>query len=249
MYNWKFQRLYGNENFNDRLIEDLCAAFIDGMGISTYSKEDIRQRLSHCQLLGVLEGEDGSVYGSIMVSVPETPLDGKYFIWGNGGYLAKAAQKRAVWRQILEKVEACFPEKDFGWIGCRTQNPLMMRSYGLFGKLYPFEGDYGDTEGQMLMDYMLQHVEHVRDVPELFRHKGICKALYREYNIGKLGDYPVNINGQIERQLDRWGFDRDNGDSLVVVAKLPAKDTKSPLSLETYIPVRDSYQELFEKTA
>lgn len=219
MYTWKFQRLHGEEHFDNKLLIELREAFTDGLGVQNCTVEDIRARLSECQLLGLLEGtDDGTIYGCVMINVPETPLEGKYLIWGCGGYLRKAAQRKIVWRQILKNITACFPDKEFGWIGCRTQNPLMMRSYGLFGTLYPFEADYAQGEGQLLMTYMREQIAQVKNVPELVAVKGICRALY---TTGRMGDYPVNINGRIEQHLAEWGFERDRGDSLVVVAKLP----------------------------
>lgn len=227
MYTWKFQRLYGDEHFDYKLVMQLRDAFNDGLGVQDCTTLDIVTRLTECQLLGLLEGEDGGIYGCVMVSIPATPLQGKYLIWGNGGYLRKAAQRKIVWRQILSKISACFPDKEFGWIGCRTQNPLMMRGYGLFGSLYPFEADYSQGEGQMLMDYLRQHIPQVKNVLDLDAPKGICRALYQT---GRMGDYPVNLNGPLEQRLNSWGFDRDKGDSLVVVAKLAAVSQQANLA-------------------
>jgi hypothetical protein len=218
MYNWNFHHLRGNEEFDPQILAELCEAFTDSMGGEGCTIEDIKGRLAECQLLGLLQDEQGAIYGCVMVSIPATPLNGKYLIWGNSGYLRKSVQRRMVWRQILNKITACFPDKEFGWIGCRTQNPLMMRSYSFFGTLMPFESDYSQGEGQQLMRYMRRHISQVRDVPALDATKGICQALY---STGRMGDYPVNLNGRIEQTLDEWGFQRDRGDSLVVVAELP----------------------------
>jgi hypothetical protein len=218
MYTWKFHHLHGNEQFDPQLLLELRDAFTDGMGVEGCTIEDITRRLAECQLLGLLQDVNGAIYGCVMVSIPQTPLDGKYLIWGNGGYLRKSVQRRMVWRQILNKIVECFPEREFGWIGCRTQNPLMMRSYSFFGSLMPFETDYSQGEGQLLMRYMREHIPQVRDVPDLLANKGICRALYSS---GRMGDYPIDLNGRIEQALDQWGFERERGDSLVVVAKLP----------------------------
>jgi hypothetical protein len=228
MYNWKFYHLQGDEQFDSRLLLELHEAFADSMGVEGCTIENITRRLAECQLLGLLEDVNGAIYGCVLVSIPATPLHGKYLIWGNTGYLRKSVQRRMVWRQILNKIVECFPEREFGWIGCRTQNPLMMRSYSFFGSLMPFETDYSQGEGRLLMRYMRQHIPQVRDVPELLPNKGICRALY---STGRMGDYPVNLTGRIEQTLDEWGFERERGDSLVVVAKLPPVARSVPVLL------------------
>ncbi|HEX2910067.1 MAG TPA: hypothetical protein VH186_04620, partial [Chloroflexia bacterium] len=110
------------------------------------------------------------------------------------------------------------------WIGCRTQNPVMMRCYGLFGSLCPFEADYSGLEGQELIHYLRRHIGQVRDVERFDATKGIC---YNVYNTGRMGDYALNLNGQIEQRLAEWGFNPDLGDSLVVVARLPRVESQA----------------------
>lgn len=95
---------------------------------------------------------------------------------------------------------------------------LMMRSYGYFGSLYPFEADYSTGEGYKVMDYLLEHIPQVKYTTNLVRDKGLCRSIY---NSGRLGDYKVNVKRGIEKQLAEWGFNRDNGDALIVIARLP----------------------------
>lgn len=218
MYSWHFQILNDKENFDPELVEQVRDTFADSFAMACSTQETV-DRLKESQMLGLLKDETGRVCGCSLAIVPSTPFEDKYLVWGNGGFLRKTIQDKMLWLQMLGKITELFPERTFGWLGCRTQNPIIVRIYSSFGMVYPFQAKYSEGEGGTLLDYLIENIPQLSHISNLNRDTGICRAVY---SIGRMGDYQLNPNGKIEQQLAAWDFNYDNGDCVIIVAKLPS---------------------------
>jgi hypothetical protein len=110
--------------------------------------------------------------------------------------------------------------REFGWVGGRTQNTKVLLRYSRLGRLFPFDQPYDEGTGKAVMTFLVRNIDEVREIGDGLNHKtGICQNVYPE---GRLGDFRESIPEaeRFERQLQVWGFQRENGDAIVAVAKL-----------------------------
>ena len=113
-----------------------------------------------------------------------------------------------------------YANRVYGWIGGRTQNPLVFLRYAKLGTVYPFDQLYTNDLGISVMKYLLENIAEVKEFKDrLNLNTGICRGVYPE---GKLGDYPISIKGgeHYEKLLRIWRFNRENGDAIITVVKL-----------------------------
>ena len=220
MYTWKFQKPSDMNDVNNNLSKAIHQVYLDGFGLQEgWSLEGIRKALTRSTVLGLLTTDSGEISGYAFYSIPNSPLMGLYMLWEDAICLKKVAQGSLKSKEVFDRASALFPGLTFGWVGGRTQNPLVMRRYSKLGLLFPFEIAYDEGEGSLVMNYLLENINEVNEVPRLDRSNGICRGIYRGR---RLGDYKVSIGGteQLEARLSAWGFDRDKGDALIVVSKL-----------------------------
>jgi hypothetical protein len=223
MFDWQFQLAKNIESDDSRLLKSIHQVFLDGFGLSKgWSIEGIRKRLRTSNVAGFLRKDGEEIYGYAFYSVPSEPLGEAYMLWEDGICLRKEVQGKELTKQVVEKACFIFPGRRFGWVGGRTQNPVVMSRYSKFGLLLPFDTSYNSPDGKPVMDYLLKHIEEVKDVykgQRLDLRNGICRGIYRE---GRLGDYPLEVKGteKFHRQLLQWGFQRDSGDAAIIVSKL-----------------------------
>ena len=217
---WQFHHLRDLEP-DDALTESMHKIFLDGFGLKEgWSIGGIKKALMRSTILGLLVDPKGNTWGYAMYTIPDEPLMGTYFLWEDAICLKKDAQGKGfssiVWGMIL----SFYSNRKFGWVGGRTQNPLIIKRYSNFGTLFPFDFTYAQSDGKLIMDFLCQHIAEVRDVEYLKKETGICRRVYSE---GRLGDYPIPSEKDIlkfEKRLSDWNFQRENGDAIVVVAKV-----------------------------
>jgi hypothetical protein len=233
-YTWHFQTLHDDSTINETDVEQILATFRDGFALSEgWSLAGVREALQRSTVLGLLRDAEGMIFGYSFYSIPQALLEGTYLLWEDALCLRRAVQGCGYTRPLVKKVCELFPDRVFGWVGGRTQNPVVMLRYaGMGGTLFPFLQAYDSAEGQVLWDFLLEHLEEVRQPHEagtLDAATGICRAVYPE---GRLGDYPVDCDGAalFERQLADWGFDRERGDAVLVVTHLA-----EPLNLSSKV--------------
>jgi hypothetical protein len=132
--------------------------------------------------------------------------------------LKKLAQGNKKTREVWKRASAFFPGRRFGWIGGRTQNPLIMHRYDTLGYLFPFEMAYNEGDGRLVMEYLLANIEEVSSSSRLDKSNGICRGKYGQ----RLGDYEIGIDGaeELEAKLSAWEFDHDKGDAVIIVSRL-----------------------------
>ncbi len=217
---WNFRRLTGADDSDENILKAIHQVFLDGFGLQEgWSLDGISKALKRSTVLGLLTTAGGEVNGYALYSIPDAPLSGAYMLWEDAICLKKGVQGSKKTREVFERAGKLFPDREFGWIGGRTQNPLVMKRYGKLGSLFPLETAYDGVEGRLIMQYLLEHIGEAKEATGLDRSSGICRGIYRER---RLGDYQLGISGteQFEERLSEWGFDREHGDALLVVAKL-----------------------------
>jgi hypothetical protein len=206
----------------DGWVRDIQRIFKDGFGLpSDWRSESIRRKLGHCSLFGFLsekEKPNATALGYAVYSIPNEPFRGRCILWEEAICIVKDARIRGMGLSFaaLRNAMACFPELDFGFVGGRTQNPVIFKRYASLGKLFPFDFGYSSEEGRDIMRFLKSHIPDTDSAEET---TGISRKQYRE---GKLGDYRVHIEGgeRFESWLEERQFDRDNGDAIILVAEL-----------------------------
>lgn len=219
MYQWKFQSLKGIKEFDEALLKKIHEIFLEGFGLKEgWSLDGIRNRLQNSTLLGLLS-DGNEIFGYSIFSVPNIPLKDKYLLWEDSICVQKNIQGKKLSIKAIEGAFNSFPKLQFGWVGGRTQNPIVFKRYAGFGKLFPFDATYSDDEGKRVMAYLLQNISEVKEVEKIDLSTGICFNFYSE---GRLGSYSLAIKGieRFEEKLRKWNFYRDRGDCIIVISKI-----------------------------
>ncbi|GAB4210342.1 MAG: hypothetical protein Fur006_70750 [Coleofasciculaceae cyanobacterium] len=220
---WEFQQLDKSAEISDELLDQFLQVCVDGFGFESDDwMNDNREKLATSTILGKLLDDKGQLYGISFYSAPAVTLSDSHILWEDGICLVKAAQHQGYSQQAIIKAFNFFPERQFNWLGCRTQNPAMMMRYARFGNLFPFDQLYDSVDGQPIMEFLLEHIAEVQTTYQrgkLNTVNGVCNQLYPQ---GRLGDYWVNLDkaAHFERQLQDWEFQRDRGDAVILVSSL-----------------------------
>jgi hypothetical protein len=223
-YKWEFQLLEGNRGIADdeSILEEFRQVCVDGFGIESGSWiDDNRSMLLNSTLLGMLINSEGKIYGIVYYSAPQELLDGTYLLWEDGICLRKEVQGKSYSRAAVEGTVKLF-QRSFKWLGCRTQNPNMFARYKKLGKVFPFDESYDTLIGACVMNFLISNIVEVREVNasnKLNKVNGVCVQTYPQ---GRLGDYQTGIEGtaEFEKKLEKWGFQREQGDAVVIVTLL-----------------------------
>lgn len=224
-YRWEFQILNQNREIaNDAsLLEDLHQVCVDGFGMESAEwTKDNKDMLLQSSLLGKLWDSSGKLCGLAYYSVPEKQLDGDYFLWEDGICLKKEVQGKQYSLAAIKEAAKMFPTRKFGWLGCRTQIPKMFLRYKKLGKVFPFDANYETGIGKCIMDFLRENIQEVREVYQSNKLNISNGVSIATYPLGKLGNYEIGIDGtaEFENRLEQWGFQRDLGDAVVIVAHL-----------------------------
>lgn len=222
-YEWRFETSKRPGGYDEAFLKSIHEVYLDGFGKTEgWSLKGINAVLLSSSIRGFLRNKD-EIAGYAFYTVPTETLNGSYMLWEDAICLKKSAQARRFTQGIIEKVMGLFSNKNFGWIGGRTQNPLVVKRYSDLGQVFPFNALYDTEDGKQIMDFVLKHIPQARTFSgkAAFVDKitGICRNAYAD---GRLGDYSTEVPGAeaFERQLLEWGFNRDNGDAVLVVSRL-----------------------------
>jgi GNAT superfamily N-acetyltransferase len=219
-YEWHCRLLSHSDALDAGLVQQVYDVFRGAFGFEpTQGLDSIRYRLRNSTLLGLLRDGLGGVHGFGCYSVPSVPLGDAYFLWGDGMALMPDVQGRGLTRGLMERACSLYPGRLFGWMGGRTQNPVVFQRYAKFGRVFPFDGTYAEPEGRHVLRYLREHVAEVREAGKIDEVTGICRGAYRWTY---LQEYlaQVRANERFEQQLRGWGFNRAHGDALILVVKL-----------------------------
>jgi hypothetical protein len=220
MLEWTFRSLQVDSEVEEGLAESIRAVFLDGFGLSDgWTVDEIKVSLRRSHILGLLMSPDGQIWGYAFYSVPPNSFEGRWFLWEDAICLRKNVHGYGLSEEALPYVQRLYPRKEFGWIGGRTQNPIVMRRYAAYGKVFPFDLRYDEGVGPRLMEFIVGSIEEIGAVADLDRATGICRQVYKE---GILGDYLLGLEEAqpFERLLNSWNFNRAKGDAVIVVAAI-----------------------------
>jgi hypothetical protein len=221
-YEWRFETQKVSEHVDEAFLRSIHQVYLDGFSKTQgWSLKGIQDVVTRSSVRGFLRKRN-EVVGYAFYSVPAQPLDGTHMLWENAICLKKDAQGHGLTRGIIEKVIDLFPNVKFGWIGGRTQNPLVFKRYSDLGKIFPFVARYDTDEGRKIMDFVLKHIPQATTFSGqgfVDRTNGVCS---NAYSGGRLGEYSTNVPATeaFEKQLRDWGFKRENGDAVLVVSRL-----------------------------
>lgn len=222
MMQWQVMRLSKSEVYPKETIQGILETFRNGFGLKDgWSPAEVHRALGRSSILALLKSQDNQIVGYAFFSTPEEPLLGKNLLWEDAICIHKNWQGKGLsTAHLFQAICEFLPTKTFGWLGGRTQNPVVILRYAHLGTLYPFDRSYADGEGKTIMAFLLDHIPEVKAArPALDLQTGICKRTYPE---GRLGDYPIEKKrGEIyELWLNRWGFSRNAGDAVIVISQL-----------------------------
>ena len=220
---WEFNSLDGSAKISDDLIEQCSKVCADGFGLKTHDWiESNRKKLSQSTIFGRLVSDKKDLYGIAYYSAPDTQLVDSYILWEDGICLVKAVQHRGYSQKAIAEFVSLFPERQFKWLGCRTQNPSMMIRYSKLGKLFPFDELFDSVDGQRIMGFLLEHIVEVQTTYQRGKLNIINGVCTRHYTQGRLGDYLIDIEkaNLFEKQFQSWGFQREQGDAVILVSSL-----------------------------
>lgn len=215
-FQWKFLTLANERASYDRFSVEIQRIFREGFDTNGWSLPSIMNTLSRCDVLGLLAGDDEELCAYALYSFPRARLMGSWLLWEESICLKKKAQHQGYATQALSLARDRFPHRKLGWLGGRTQNPIILKRYSKLGTLFPFDSSYSGKEGREVMSFLLENVEDVYRVVNLNRENGLCHGVYGR----RLGHHDWNENGRFEQDLLRWGFDVENGDAVIAVAKV-----------------------------
>lgn len=231
MFTWKFRKVSDMGAIDKTMVKAIHDVYLDGFGEEEgWSDEGIGKMFDHSKVLGLLTTDTDGIVGYAFYAIPELLLMGSHMLWENAICVKKSAQGRRNTSGIWYRASALYPGRTFGWIGGRTQNPLIMSRYKKLGYLFPFETAYDEGDGRLVMEYLLANIEEVSSAPPLDKGNGICRRKYKR----RLGDYELGIEGteELEAKLSAWEFDRDKGDAVIIVSRL-AEPINVPASTTT----------------
>jgi hypothetical protein len=223
-FDWQFRRFEEAHSFNEtelgRWATDIQRIFRDGFQSATdWLSDDLRRKLRNSSLIGFLVDQTRAnirSYGYALYRVPTQLLKGKSLIWEDALCIVcdPTIRGKRLSNDALDKAMSHFPERDFGFVGGRTQNPVIFKRYGSLGTLLPFDLSYDADQGRDIMRFLKAHIPDAKCAEAT---TGICRKHYRE---GKLGNYDVAIEGgeRFESWLQERQFERDKGDAIIVVA-------------------------------
>lgn len=223
-YSWQFHLSASYPHFNDELAARVLSVFRAGFGLPQgWSIEGVRTALARSTAIGLLAAPDVTEYGgyALYLAPEETLLTG-WVLWEDAICLRKEFQKRGLSSRALLEASSLFPTREFGWLGGRTQNPMVLKRYQHRSSLVlPIDEGYEGLPGKTVMSFLRQHIAEVREPPGMDQQTGICYAAYKD---GRLGDYEIDLTdaevASIERRLSELGLNRDNGDAVIAMARL-----------------------------
>jgi len=217
--NWQFFDLPLQEDLEAEFTEKLRAAYIASFFGQTYPLdglpfESLKKRLKNSTDLAVLVTDAPDPFlGYAIFSAPEALLEGKKIIWQDSIGIDKSLQGKGFAKEVYDLMKSKIP--DSGWLGGRTQNPAIIRSFCNKGVSFPFDELYSSKTGKNIFSFLKENIQEVRESEGIDTTTGIIKANYPL----RLGNYENNWTG-IEKQkrfLEQHGFDQNAGDAVIIV--------------------------------
>lgn len=218
----------------DSLGKKIVDVFYDGFGLPynpdrSWSAPEAAAMVRRCDMVGVLvdkRWQEAIICGCACYVMPEEPVvNALHLIWEDGICIRKPQQGGRWSKPIFELALSTAKQmgRHVGYIGGRTQNPVVMHRYSKFGKLFPFDSRYTTSQGRRVVEFLVGNIWEAQ-AGEFNPESGIFRGAYKE---GRLGDYPIPETDEVRRWemlLMKDGFDRNNGDAVAVVARVNAEN-------------------------
>lgn len=218
-WNFRSTASYSSEQIEKELAPTILDIFQNGMGVQGWSVAGVKFAMTNSDLLGILEDEYQNCSGFFFAKISTLQYNGMHVLWAYASVIHKELQGKGM---VNEAIDMCRSQYDnIGWLGSRTQNPAVMRLHDKIriGHLFPFDQEYS----QEMMHFLIVHFEEVSEPymqNRLEINTGICRKIYEK----RLGDYPekinTNRNEHFENKLQQWNFDRNAGDSIILLNAL-----------------------------
>lgn len=210
---WQFYETIKESPENVAALNDeIRDVFRDGFGMPGWSRAGVSKTINRCSDVALLRSAQGRAEGYAFYVAHEDKAG--TLLWEDAICLRKSAQGLGYSTQILDQLR--LRHGNARWIGGRTQNPRVISRYATFGPVYPFDKSWESESGKSVMELLRRQVSEVGEVADLDIRTGICRGVYRERT---LGDYEWQAHGRYESLLVEWGFERERGDAIVVLAE------------------------------
>lgn len=215
---WEFFDLRSQPVVDAEFIKKIRDAYVASFYRGSYPHSDLpfkslEKRLELSTDLAILEREKSEqFYGYAIFSIPEAMFQGKRIIWQDSIAVDPSLQGRGYSKKVYEIIRSTNHES--GWLGGRTQNPTIIKSFCKKGKSFPFDELYSSETGKELFSFLYRNIPEVKESVGVDISTGIVKGKYSR----RLGSYPNDWTG-VETQkefLERNDFNQDNGDAVII---------------------------------
>jgi hypothetical protein len=219
---WEFHFLGNEFEVHDEVIRQCNMVCANGFGGSENDwNEENKKQFAKSTIFGRLIDNNRSIYGIAYYFIPDEKIFNSYILW-EAICLVNSVQGKGYAKKAVEDAVKLFPEREFRWLCCTTQNPSMFIRYSKYGKkLFPFDELYETSDGKLLMDFLCKHVESLKniDINTMNISNGICKSFYEN---GKLGNYLADLPRaeKFDKNLQDWKFQRESGDAIIMALNL-----------------------------
>lgn len=220
---WRFKYITDSTASND-VVEAVLDIFYDAMGQGVWTEEKVYRQFRSSNYFGFYESDNEENSAYFFATVPETCLNDYHVLWIDACSVRKKMQSKGIFKSAIDILQEIIPGKRIGYIGGRTQNPTIIKMYGKLSShvFYPFDCYYDDT----VIYYLIGNIRNEVGMPyeekklDFDIQTGILKKVYGE----KLGDYDVGLTDEItkryEDKLELYGFNRNNGDAVIILKKI-----------------------------
>lgn len=222
---WNFKETAEYKADLEITIAKIIDVFIDGMGQAGWEPYKVKRQLNSSNILGLLEGENREAHGYFFATIPKKKFNGKHLLWIDACSVRQSIQKLGYFSKGVEEIKNIYKDCDFGFVGGRSQNPIVFRTIDKLSTkvYYPFDKLYTNEIIAFLKNTIKNEVKRPSEKKEqgLNHENGIVTNAYWGK---KLGNYKVDLNNNAilgyEKKLSEWNFDRCKGDAVIILKEL-----------------------------
>ncbi len=222
---WNFRKTAECKEDLTGIVAKVIDVFNDGMKQGEWKPHNVKRQLNSSHILGLLEDERGNAYSYFFATIPKQRFNGRHLLWIDACSVRQKFQKYGHFLKGIEVIKTIYTQYDFGYVGGRSQNPIVFRTLDKLSSnpYYPFDKLYTPEIIAFLKSTIKNEVKRPSENTSqgLNVENGIVTNAYWHK---KLGDYKVDLNNDgilgYEKKLSKWNFDRCNGDAVVLFKEL-----------------------------
>lgn len=226
MIGWEFflTSSTDHDGFVQRYGELLSALTINGFGDARRSLFDAEGKcklykfLKRSDLVALLQDEKGKIFGFAFITIPEEKLFGQSLVWIDNVCLDSRIQGQGFGViNLLNEFRQKTAGENSGWTGCQTQHFGLMNSLykASSGDIFPFAHSYGSDEGKQIRSFLTTNIEQLKELE--IDDSGIRRMVFDD---GRLGNDNSSARPEIENYLAPFNFSRNDGDSVIILARV-----------------------------